>query len=241
MNTLYTFGCSYTSDFLLDSFGNTPNPASPFLKFHNGILPEIWPVILSKKLNFELKNYGYPGLSNYGIFDRFCDNCYQLKKGDIVILEWTRMQRFRLTQDGKLPTVLPIQSEVQREGSIINPDSIIEMQVNRLEKPWRDEIYSYQNFISEFCKVIDCELYIWAADKDLINSESEEFKKQLNYLVPEANYDMFHYLNEVHSALTMYEETNGFAPDKQHYGGIGHQIVADIFYKEIKKYQTLKK
>ena len=239
MSTLHTFGCSFTADFLLNSFGSTPNLASPFVEFHNGIIPDIWAVTLSKKLGFELKNYGYAGLSNNGIFDIFCDNCYKFKKDDIVILEWTRMQRFRLSQDGKLPTVLPIQNENQRENTIINPDSIIDMQINRLEKPWREEIYSYQNFIVEICRVIDCELYIWAADNDLINSESDDFKKQHNYLIPEANYDMFHYLNEKYGALTMFEETNGFAADKHHYGKTGHDVLANLFYNEIKRYQNL--
>lgn len=240
MNTLFTFGCSFTDDFYLDHYTNGDmNLASPFLDFHGGVLPDIWAVTLSKKLGYELKNYGKAGFSNNGIFDSFCDNCNQFKKSDIVIIEWTRMQRFRLLgDDGILYATLPIQNENQRNGTIIDSDAMIDMQINRLEKPWREEIYSYQNFISEICDVIGCELYIWAADNDLINSESEDFKKQKNYLMPEASYDMFHYLNEHYGALTMAQETNFIANDQHHYGKKGHDVLADLFYKEIRRYQN---
>jgi hypothetical protein len=242
MNTLHTFGCSFTDNFYIENYGSTPNPAYPFLQFHNGVLPDIWPVTLSKKLGLELKNYGAAGLSNNGIFDKFCDATSGITKGDIVILEWTRLQRFRLLgDDGILYTVLPIQNESQRQGTIIDPDAIIDMQINRLQKPWKEEIYSYQNFIIEFCKIVDCELYIWAADNDLINSESDEFKKKHNYLLPEANYDMFFYLNQKYGALTITEETNGFAIDNHHYGKKGHDVVAELFYNEIKRYQNINK
>lgn len=96
--------------------------------------------LLSEKLNLELENHGLPGSSVYKIFDRFCKQCHRFEKEDVIIFEWTRIHRFRMYEpgiDGSLPTILPIfNPNIDNGSQPISKKGIMEIQVNRTEKPW---------------------------------------------------------------------------------------------------------
>jgi hypothetical protein len=84
----------------------------------------------------------------------------------------------------------------KEDDKILSYDTTVQIQVNRDERPFIEEIYSFQNFIEEFCNSLGCEIYFWSADDDIINKESNEFKSKRKYLFPEANIDMTQYLNQ---------------------------------------------
>ena len=123
--------------------------------------------------------------------------------------------------------------------TILSYDATVQIQVNRNEKPFVNEIYSFQNFIEEFCNSLGCEIYFWSADNNLINNENEEFKSKRKYLFPEANMDMTQYLRRKYGAQTIYDETKGEVADQQHYGEKGHNVIGNIFYNEIIRYRNL--
>jgi hypothetical protein len=237
MNKLWTFGCSFTSEYNFTPYKGAINQMVQYREWRNGNEPELWTTILAKKLNLEEKNLGYPGSSVYKIFDSFCNNCHLIERGDVVIVEWTRLQRFRVSLHGHFPTVLPVQNKDNH--TILSYDATVQIQVNRNEKPFVNEIYSFQNFIEEFCNSLGCEIYFWSADNNLINNENEEFKSKRKYLFPEANMDMTQYLRRKYGAETIYDETNGEVADQQHYGEKGHNVMGNIFYNEIIRYRNL--
>ena len=64
MNTLFTFGCSYTEDYntcRVDTYVDYKNHMG-------GQYPKSWPIVLSENLNFNLKNYGEGASGNQQIF-----------------------------------------------------------------------------------------------------------------------------------------------------------------------------
>ena len=65
MNTLYTFGCSYTQGF---NRSENNNIYIRFKEYRNGNLPKDWPTLLSEKIGFKLKNYGENASGNNQIF-----------------------------------------------------------------------------------------------------------------------------------------------------------------------------
>jgi hypothetical protein len=237
MNKLWTFGCSFTSDYNFTPYKGAVNQMVNYKEWRNGNEPKLWATILADKLNLEEKNLGYPGSSVYKIFDSFCNNCHLIEKGDVVIFEWTRLQRFRVCQNGHFPTVLPAHDK--DADTILSYDTTVQIQVNRDERPFIEEIYSFQNFIEEFCNSLGCEIYFWSADDDIINKETNEFKSKRKYLFPEANIDMTQYLRRKYGAETIYDETNGEVADQQHYGEKGHKVMGEIFYNEIIRYRNL--
>lgn len=238
-NNLWTFGCSFTQGFLYSEFLNARNPMIDYYEMMGNRYPKAWPEILAEKLQLVVQNKGYSGSSCYKIFDKFCIESPNFKKGDVVIVGWTRIHRFRLEENGAFPTILPIHNENEPENYVIPVKSIREIQVNRTELPYVEEIYSFQNLIEEICNSYGCEIYFWSADDHVINSENEEFKRKRKYLLPECNEDMTRFLINNKGAKTLRKETKGVVNDEQHYGEQGHQIMADVFYQEILKYRNL--
>jgi hypothetical protein len=238
-NKLWTFGCSFTQGFLWGEFNNARNPMIDYYESMGCTFPPAWPEILADKLNLDVMNKGYSGSSCYKIFDEFCVECENFKKNDVVIVEWTRINRFRAVHgNGHFPTILPIFDENEPEKHPLPVKSIMEIQVNRSERPYVEEIYSFQNLIDEICKSFECEIYFWSADNLIINQETLEFKSKRKYLVRESNQDLTRYLVENYGATTLDMETNGLIKDGQHYGRDGHKIMADVFYDEIMKYRN---
>ena len=68
MNTLHTFGCSYTAYF---ENNNGRSQYEEYKKFRGGFYPKVWPELLSEKLGMELNNTAIGGSSNYEIFQLF--------------------------------------------------------------------------------------------------------------------------------------------------------------------------
>jgi hypothetical protein len=90
MNTLWTFGDSQT-------FGHGCRIDGPLVEYYNQHKKEgddIWPNILSKKLNFNSKNLGICGASNDTILDTIIDNYNYINENDIVIIGKTFYVRF---------------------------------------------------------------------------------------------------------------------------------------------------
>lgn len=239
MNKLWTFGCSFTQGFLWGEFQNARNPMIDYYEMMGNSFPEAWPELLAKKLNLEPMNKGYSGSSCYKIFDRFCMECEKFEKNDVIIFEWTRIHRIRAFQNGAFPTILPIFNQDDPGRLPLPVECVRELQVNRNERPYLEELYSFQNLIEEICKSYGCEIYFWSADNRIINSENSEFKSKRKYLVPESNQDLTRYLIEKKGAKTLMKETQNVINDDQHYGKKGHEIMADIFYNEIIRYRNI--
>lgn len=239
MSSLITFGCSFTHGFSLEIYPNGPSMMMLYYRWRNETLPKIWPEIVAENLGLELVNFGYPGSSCYKIFESFCNNSHIIKRGDVVIFEWTRIHRFRMRSSTDLPTILPIFNSDDNGRHPIKRKSILEIQVNRTEKSWVNELYAYQNFIIEYCNSIGAEVYFWSADDYIINSENRMFKIQNRCLLPESNYDMMSYLRNNYGAKTIRDETDGIVTDEQHYGEVGHKVMGEIFTKELMRYRNL--
>jgi hypothetical protein len=240
MGKLYTFGCSFTHGFHLDDFSNGTNLMIRYRNWRlNQELPKIWPEIVADCLGLDLDNHGWPGSSVYKIFDRFCKQSNKFTKDDVVILEWTRIHRFRLYSDGYFPTILPIfNPNIDNGSQPISKKGIIEFQVIRTEQPWINEIYSFMKLAKEICDSIGCELYFWSADDYILNKEDINIKKNWKTLGVESKCDLTQFLRLTKGAHTIYEETNGVVDDQQHYGEMGHKIMGELFCDEINKYRN---
>jgi hypothetical protein len=90
MRTLWTFGDSFT-------FGHGCRPDGPLNEYYYNYRSEsddVWPNLLGKMLNIEVKNLGKCGVSNDFIIDSIIDNFYMIKPDDLVIIQKSFYQRF---------------------------------------------------------------------------------------------------------------------------------------------------
>jgi hypothetical protein len=242
MNTLFTFGCSFTEDFEdVPKYYNTVEKEMSsrweyIETFLDGNVPKSWPKLLSEKLELDIKNYGEGGQSNMRIFENFISKCDDVKCNDIVIVNWTGMSRFKWAYNKNFITILPNSNFIYGE---INQSTIEDVLVNKSDEIWKNEVYGFIKIIDKLSDLVGFKVYYWSADDTIINSENDDFRKDKKYLLGniKPRFGLPFNINTIfhdYGAKTIFEETNYQIVD-HHYGKISNEIIADLFYKHIKK------
>jgi hypothetical protein len=98
MNTLWTFGDSFT-------FGHGCRPDGPLVEYYDNYKKDgddVWPGLLGKMLNTNVKNFGKCGASNDFIIDCIIDNWDNFKEDDTIIIGITFHSRFDVPIKNKL-------------------------------------------------------------------------------------------------------------------------------------------
>jgi hypothetical protein len=227
MNTLYTFGCSFTEDY------KKSNSYNEYKKFRNNELPDVWPTLLSKNLQKNLINKGHGGIGNSQIFVDFCELSERISKDDIVIIGWTKITRFRWADENRWQHLMGSDKDMNS----ISLKTHNEILVNRTNPLYIEEINNYEKIIIELSKYKQFQVYFWSSDSDIIykspkNKETYllyEYKNEFHEFTP------FHMININGGPTTIEHETNGIVHDN-HLGERGHKIQSDLFYQHIKKY-----
>jgi len=239
MSKLWTFGCSYTAEYHpLSSMNGDKNNYMLYRDWLGGTLPETWPHRLGRMLGMEVENKGMGGSSNDHIFGAFCDNCEMINEGDIVVIGWTQLARFWIStyderQQPKLISVLPNHTKNSDINSThMSTETLDFLLVERMDPLYVKEIYTRQGVIEELSKHKGFEIFFWSSDSKIIYDEPKEFKNKKKYLCSDSVDGVLTHLIRKKGAKTVEMETKGEIPDL-HFGEIGHQVQAEVFYKEI--------
>lgn len=238
---LYTFGCSFSEDFKHFFESEFDTHRKKYIIEHlNGTIPDSWPEILSKKLNTDLINkaavHGHQydfyreGNCNASIFNNICYMCDKFKKGDIVIVEWSFVVRFKWASDRGMLTILPNQSPYDVDEKITE-----EIIINRYHKLWIDELFITMKILNKLSESIGFDIYYWTVDKTILDNKREEIINDKRWLLSnqlENNY----YIDLVNDCggQSIKNETNGEIND-DHLGKTGHNVLSDLFYEYIIK------
>lgn len=231
MNTLWVFGDSFSSTYSDNLHDNHKKYME--LKKINKI--KTWSEELSEKLQFELKNFAKGGNSNYEIFQNFCDNCDKIVENDIIIIGWSLIYKFRISENNKFHN---IGKEINSSIGMVSKETLIEIFDNRYNiyknqrDRWADEVYFWENAIRTLSKYKKFKSFFWTAEEPrLIYNLDNDTKKDKNYLCSESNEMLLSYLNKL-GCTSMSNETNGIVGDN-HFGVDGHMKQAEIFYDSI--------
>ena len=236
---LYTFGCSFTEDFkhFFESEFNTLRKTY-MVDYLNGYIPESWPEILSKKLNMDLVNraavhghqyeYYREGNCNASIFNNICHMCDNFKKGDIVIIEWSFIVRFKWATERGMLTILPNQPPHDLNEKITE-----EIIVNRYNKLWIDELFIMIKMLNKLSESIGFDIYYWTVDKTILNDKREIITNDTKWLLSNQLGEKHYFsLIKKNGGFSIDDETNGIIADS-HLGMTGHKVLADLFYEYI--------
>jgi hypothetical protein len=146
MTTLWTFGDSMTA-----SFNQEYEWSNEYIKW-KGYQPKVYGDFISEMLNYDLKNLGIAGCDNYTIFESFCKNYSKIKDGDVIIIGWTSVGRFRLvTKHNEWGTLTPNFKNHLKEYEYISKNTIDEIFVNRNHQKYTDEVNNWIEFINSAC------------------------------------------------------------------------------------------
>ena len=232
MNTLFTFGCSFTEDYNTCSVDTYVE----YKEHVGGEYPKSWPIVLSENLNYQLKNYGEGASGNQQIFQEVCKRCSEFNINDIVIIEWTFLERYRLALNNNTWLKLG-------PGKINNLDSPISEEchesivLNRTLKPYVDELYDYENMVNQLSKSVGFNVFYWSIDNGVLYNTDNLLEKNhylLNDMIRDRHDNAFT-VTKKNGGYKIVEETDGKIRDF-HLGGTGHKVMGDLFYQHIIKH-----
>lgn len=235
MKTLWIFGDSFSTNF---NYSNLHDNHKKYMEYIGVNEIKTWSILLADKLGCELKNLARGGESNYQIFQDICDNCHHIKEGDIVIVGWGLITKFRISYKNKFVNIHP-QGGIKDYGSL-SKETIQEILDNRLKNfrydnkrdRYAEEVNMWEKVVSVLSKNKKFDVYFWNSEEErLIYCESNEFKNKLNYLCKDSKEPLIRYLRK-NNCTTMEDETNGLICDS-HFGITGHIKQSEIFYNEI--------
>jgi hypothetical protein len=210
MNTLWTFGDSYT-------FGAGCRPDGPvyllnktsteYYDSYKTISDDIFPNLLGKMLNVEVNNLGWSGVSNDYIIDCIIDNWDNFKEEDYVTVQITFYGRFDIPYDKKLES--PHFCENYLNNFPLYKKEEIETIINFQYHFAGNKLYKQRqlkrfNFLNKLLKEKKIKTYFWDITEIV---QSKEFEK-------------------------IFDATNGKIGD-YHFSFKGHRNFANTMYKKI--------
>lgn len=258
-NKLWTFGDSYTAGILPD-IDHFP----PYVEYLNylGIsreeFPEGWSYQLSQKLNMDSNVTAIGGASNEEIIINLYSNIPLFKQGDIVIIQWTYMNRYlwAMTEDnynfenlGGNPFGMFKRASLYTEGDeyygFIPTEVFRQVGLNKSLPSWALQIHLFEKIITYISEIVGFNVFFWSSDDFIHLSKGSLICDDKKYILGDIVWN--HHLKEPnHSnvfleairplgATSIYQETNELIKDALHLGIKGNEVLCDLFYNHIKK------
>jgi hypothetical protein len=232
-NTLFTFGCSYTQD-----YNDINSPIKNYLDYFKhrvGNFPLSWSTILAEKLDLNVSNYGIGAAGNDVIFNKICKHITEIKKGDVVIIGWSFIHRYKWGVDGS-DKWQNLGSGPLNDNKFILKSTHEEIVLNRLNPLYLQEIYDRINFIDHISNMVGFSVYYWSSEPNFIYDKPYKLRDDKKFLLTDKIHDSIFQIIFKNGGETINEETNGMVNDI-HLGERGHQIQAELFYDHIINYK----
>lgn len=199
------------------------------VRYHKwkGYSPLSYGEVISKELGCDIEILSSAGSSNTEIFHTFISKMDEITEGDLVIVNWTYLNRFRIANDNNEFDKVMIQAGCKSPNSLINIKSLEEIGVNR------DSHTIYYKEVSDYSKVIKkiCNNKIYTFIWTFMN-HSEKMDKYIK--------EFYEEVKSINNLETITQETLGIIVDG-HYSEYAHQQLADEILKNIKLWKKTKK
>jgi hypothetical protein len=159
---LFAFGCSYTEDCSIYYKMGGMSPEHHYVRYMRykgdpllgSRLPGAWTGFLGEKIGCEVINRGSGAASNGEIFSKICRECKSFEKNDIVIIEWTYLERFRWVNEKTNQWAKLGVYKDSETHDIINKSTHQDISINRSYERYTEEIYDYEKIIDQLAKTV---------------------------------------------------------------------------------------
>lgn len=226
---LWIFGDSYSQKFS-DFDKKLYDPIDYRVRYYiwKGYSPMSYGEIISEKLNSHLDVFASAGNSNDEIFHSFIEVMGEIVEGDVVIVNWTYPNRFRIADENNKFEKIMIQAGCKSPNRFVSEKSLEEIGVNRNSSTiYYKEVSNYTKVIKKICGEKICSVFWYFSD--LSREENDENIKSF-----------FDDVISLHNYETLTIETLGVMHDN-HYSEDGHKELANDLLEIIKKWTQTKK
>jgi len=175
MSTLWIFGCSYSAEYT--HRGVISKNFQQYKDYRNGILPDVWGKILSNKLGYDYTNCADGGVGNDFIFEQVCKNSENFKKDDILIIQWSYMDRFRWVVNNQWQ-----HSTSNTKIPFISQEFCDETFVTRTHDLSIKTIFEFEKIIEVLAKYVGFNVYFWMGDYKITKLIAKEKKLDKKYI-----------------------------------------------------------
>lgn len=231
-NKLHVFGCSFSELVDINGYKN-------YIEWRNYKPLKSWSELLSEKLDLKLYNYSNGGLCNEVILQRFSNNISDINEGDIVIFEWSFVERYSWVDDNNDI----ISAGLDGYSKSLPKEMAEQISLNRMSDSRYYQIMDFQKMINEFSKLKKFQVWYWYASQDMYKFIDVNDKRYLlideimENNLPNYQRTTFDVVYE-RGGCDIQTETNGEVNDN-HFGELAHKIKSDLFYNHIKRYESL--
>jgi hypothetical protein len=187
MNTLWTFGDSYT-------FGHGCRPDGPLTEYYNNYKKDgddVWPNLLGELMNIKVKNFGKCGASNDFIIDSIIDNYDDINENDFVIVGITFHNRVDVPFGDRLET--PYLDEYFLKNNPIYSEDEVQTLLNFQYFFTYNKLYKFRNlkrfnFIEKLLKDKKIKTYLWHVTEIVSKNEFQKICTDTNYETSDAHF-----------------------------------------------------
>lgn len=206
---IWIFGDSYSTSF------SNPTTLNFWAKDYiswKGYIPKTFGEIISEELDTEITFLSESSVDNDTIFELICENAPLINEGDIIIIGWSSVLRFRISNDlNEWVRVMPTNID---KLNILSKQTLNDVLINRSLPIYKEEYRKRRDFINWIFK--NNAVIHWTPFVD-------QFDFILGYI----------------DVTTIKTETNGKINDG-HYSEMGHRQLAKNFMDLI-KYDNIRK
>lgn len=226
---LWIFGDSFSQKFS-DFDQKLYDPIDYRVRYHiwKGYSPKCYGEIIAEQLNYDLEILASAGNSNDEIFHSFIDEMDKITDGDIVIVNWTYPNRFRIADDNNKFEKVMIQAGCKSPNRFVSEKTLEEIGVNRNSSSiYYKEVSNYTKVIKKICGNKILPIFWYFSDLSRERDKDENIKSFFEDVIPLHNYE------------TLTIETLGVMEDG-HYSEDGHKELAEDLYKIINIWKQTK-
>jgi len=177
---LFAFGDSFTNGF------NDENAlhVKQYISW-KGYKPKGYVDFLSEHFSCESHNFAIQGNDNYSILESFCENLDKIKNDDLVIINWSNVDRFRIVNlfDSWI-RILPNRLEMLNQTDI-SMKTIDQIMVNRMSKKYCEEVLNWSKLINHISK--EKKILQWSYVENLKSKTIKYINPTLEKIVTETN------------------------------------------------------
>lgn len=169
MKKLFVFGDSFSASFKPDDNVPIEDFRHQYIKWL-GYVPRSYGEVMSEKLNLELINRAVGGYSNSSIFQSICMESTEINDGDIIVIGWTIIERFRLADPNtnkwvNFNTYLNDGDYSAAKSISMDNQTVNQILVNRSTTQYKDELFNWVKLINVAFK--KNKIFHWSWDNNI--------------------------------------------------------------------------